>query len=334
MVWWHFNCQQLCVILVFFTLRASSSFGDRLPEFQHCLDTRELQEWGEFNSYALLSSKAHLTKLAFLHRVLLWNCDSECDYTCQHIITNQRTAAGKAVVQFHGKWPFYRFLGIQEPFSVLFSMLNFLAHHNGLSKIRARIPASYSLRRFYVIFAYSGMASWVFSMIFHTRDYALTEQLDYLAAGGSVLYGLYYTPIRIFRIDLEGKRSKSILRAWTILCISMYMSHVIYMKLYKWDYRYNILANVIVGITQNAMWSWFSVRRYQQSGQFWAIWPGIVVTWVILAMSLELMDFPPLWGYLDAHSLWHLGTVGPTIIWYNFLIKDAQDDLATVRYKA
>jgi len=47
-----------------------------------------------------------------------------------------------------------------------------------------------------------------------------------------------------------------------------------------------------------------------------------------LAMSLELLDFPPWMGMVDAHSLWHLGTVLPTVLWYNFLIRDAQEDIA------
>ena len=100
----------------------------------------------------------------------------------------------------------------------------------------------------------------------------------------------------------------------------------------------------------NLMWSWFSVEKYRESGRAWATWPGLVVAWIILAMSLELLDFPPLWGCLDAHSLWHLGTVAPTMIWYkwvielcvcwilltdySFLLKDAQDDMAGARLKA
>ncbi|TAQ83460.1 hypothetical protein B7494_g8216 [Chlorociboria aeruginascens] len=167
---------------------------------------------------------------SLFHRLLLWNCPSECDYTCQHIITAQRVSDSQPVVQFHGKWPFYRFLGIQEPFSVLFSLLNFLAHQNGLSKLHANIPASYSLRRYYVLLAYFGMASWAFSMIFHTRDFTVTEELDYFAAGGSVLYGMYYTPIRIFRLDRGGRKTKSLLRAWTVLCIGLYAAHVGYLK--------------------------------------------------------------------------------------------------------
>ncbi|RKF59531.1 Protein PER1-like protein [Erysiphe neolycopersici] len=321
---WPTSHRLVLFFLVFsFILGVPASLGDRLPVFQQCLEVCKHE-----------NCQNGMNSIPFLRRLLFWNCDSECDYTCQHTITDQRIAAGEAIVQFHGKWPFYRFLGMQEPFSVFFSFLNFLAHRNGFNKIKSEIPITYSLRKYYILFAYCGMASWIFSMVFHTRDYPLTEQLDYFAAGSSVLYGLYYTPIRIFRMDLGGKRVKSFLRFWTLLCIGLYIGHVLYLKLYKWDYKYNMMANVIVGVAQNAMWSWFSVRQYFKSGQFWATWPGIVVTWIMMTMGLELMDFPPLWGHIDAHSLWHLGTVAPTIIWYNFLLKDAQDDLDSLRLKA
>ncbi|KHJ36390.1 putative post-gpi attachment factor 3 protein [Erysiphe necator] len=321
---WPTNRQHILIFLISsYIFGVSASLGDRLPKFQECLEFCKQE-----------NCQNGINSIPLLHRLLLWNCDSECDYTCQHIITDQRVAAGEPIVQFHGKWPFYRVLGMQEPFSVLFSFLNFLAHRNGLAQIKSKIPNTYSLRKYYFLFAYCGMASWTFSMIFHTRDYLLTEQLDYFAAGGSVLYGLYYTPIRIFRLDLGSSREKSFLRFWTLLCISLYIAHILYLKLYKWDYTYNMIANVVVGVAQNAMWSWFSVRQYLKSRQFWATWPGIVVTWILMAMSLELMDFPPLWGHIDAHSLWHLGTVVPTIIWYNFLLKDTQENLDSMRLKA
>jgi hypothetical protein len=223
---------------------------------------------------------------------------------------------------------------MQEPFSVFFSLLNFLAHQDGLSKIQSNIPPTYTLRRYYVLLAYFGIASWTFSMIFHARDFEVTEQLDYFAAAASVLYGLYYAPIRIFRLDLGGKKTKSLLRAWTTLCIGLYAAHVAYLKYYAWDYTYNMTANVVVGVVQNAMWSWFSFEKYRKSKRTWEAWPGFVVAWIIMAMSLELLDFPPLWGCLDAHSLWHLGTVAPTMLWYNFLLKDSQDDMASEHLKA
>ena len=225
------------------------------------------------------------------------------------------------VVQYHGKWPFYRFLGVQEPFSVLFSLFNFLAHQHGLIKICERIPEAYPLRKYYVAFGYFGMASWVFSMIFHTRDFGVTEKLDYFAAGASVLYGLYYTPIRIFRMDQRKPPVKqTLLRLWTVTCVLLYVAHVSYLTLWRWDYSYNMAANVAAGIVQNVLWSWFSVTRYRKSKKPWAAWPGLIVAWIVMAMSLELLDFPPVWGMVDAHSLWHLGTVGPTIWWYKYVL--------------
>lgn len=149
------------------------------------------------------------------------------------------------------------------------------------------------------------------------------------------MYGLYYTPVRIFRLDDEGHAVKqSVLRLWTVLCAGLYIAHVSYLAFWRFDYTYNMAANVAVGVVSNLLWTFFSVQRYRRIGRLWAIWPGLIVAWIILAMSLELFDFAPWWGMLDAHSLWHLGTVGPTIWWYNFLVKDAKEDLQGARLKA
>ena len=269
-----------------------------------------------------MAVKAVAKVILALHlRLLLWTCSSNCDHVCQHITTDQRLAREppmlQPIVQFHGKWPFHRVLGAQEPASVIFSLFNFLAHQYGLRKIHERIPQNYSLRVYYTVFSYMGMVSWVFSMIFHTRDFGITEKLDYFAAGASVLYGLYYTPIRIFRLDQSRPPVKqTFLRLWTVLCVLLYISHVLFLTFWRWDYTYNMAANVAVGIVQNVLWSWFSVTRYQKLRKPWAAWPGLIVAWIVMAMGLELLDFPPVWGILDAHSLWHLGTVGPTIWWY------------------
>ncbi|CAG9939141.1 unnamed protein product [Clonostachys rosea f. rosea IK726] len=262
----------LSLLLVFFTDFAHASIGDRLPEFGQCLEP---------------SSTASSSGTAPASATTAASTSS----------TNRRVQSGQPVVQFHGKWPFHRFLGMQEPLSVLWSLGNLLAHWDGLRKVRASIPPSYPLRPFYVALAWVGIASWSFSALFHTRDFPVTEQLDYFAAGANVLYGMYYTPIRIFR----GIR---------------------------WDYTYNMAANVACGIVQNILWSWFSYDRYRKSRRTWAIWPGLVVCWVMFAMSMELFDFPPWFGTVDAHSLWHLMTIFPTILWYNFLVKDAHDDMA------
>ena len=185
-----------------------------------------------------------------------------------------------------------------------------------MHQIREKIPPSYPLRKYYVAFGYFGLASWMFSIIFHTRDFNVTEKLDYFAAGAQVLYGMYMAAVRIFRLERREPMRQSVLRVWTTTCVILYSMHVIYLTFWKWDYTYNMAANVAVGVVQNLLWGGFSFVQYRRMGSFWAMWPGFIVAWIILAMSLELLDFPPWMGMLDAHSLWHLGTVGPTVWWY------------------
>ena len=133
-------------------------------------------------------------------RLLLWTCASDCDYQCQRRVTAARVARGAPVEQFYGKWPFRRLLGVQEPFSVLFSLLNGYAHVVGLRRVRAELPRNHPMAAYYVGFARIGMLCWAMSALFHTRDSELTERLDYFGAGANVMYGLYYTPIRVFRL--------------------------------------------------------------------------------------------------------------------------------------
>ncbi|EME41421.1 hypothetical protein DOTSEDRAFT_73740 [Dothistroma septosporum NZE10] len=322
------NIQRLCLLLIACGI-AYASIGDHLPEFKACLEDCEVTSCGENG-----------TNIPFQHRLLFWTCPQECDYACQHIITEARLTRDppflSPIVQFHGKWPFHRFLGMQEPASVLFSLLNFLAHDNGIAKVTEHIPARYPLRKYYLLFGYFGMASWIFSMMFHTRDFNITEKLDYFAAGASVMYGLYFAAIRIFRLDQEaGMNGKSgtVLRLWTLICAGAYLMHIGYLTFVRFDYIYNMAANVVVGLIQNVLWTWFSVTRFRKVGRLWAAWPGLIVFWIIFAMSLELFDFPPWRGMVDAHALWHLGTVGPTIWWYNFLVKDAKEDIQSSRLK-
>ena len=342
--WGSFRRWLLLIVVAQILLTPSlASLGDRLPDFRECKEVRAqlrtfLEQEAERNcqvcidencsggKYALREylrtpcQSRTLTWTAFQLRLMLWTCPQNCDYVCQHIITHKRVSRDppmlEPVVQYHGKWPFYRFIGMQEPFSVLFSLMNFMAHKWGQEKLQASVPASYPLRKWYVAFGYFGYASWIFSMLFHTRDFNVTEKLDYFAAGASVFYGLYYTPIRVFRLEQGTPVKQSLLRMWTLVCGCLFAAHVSYLTFWRWDYGYNMAANVVAGVVQNLLWSGFSILSYRRLQKTWTAWPGLIVAWIVLAMSLELLDFPPLWGMIDAHSLWHLGTVGPTVWWY------------------
>jgi len=53
-------------------------------------------------------------------------------------------------------------------------------------------------------------------------------------------------------------------------------------------------------------------------------WKNIAAQAILWSLSpLELKDFPPLFGILDAHSLWHAGVPVVGYFWTEFLISDA-----------
>jgi hypothetical protein len=258
-------------------------------------------------------------------RLLFWTCPSECDYACQRSVTEERERQGRAIEQFHGKWPFRRLFGVQEPFSVIFSILNGYVHYVGLHSLRRELPKNYPLALYYRWFSYVGMFCWFWSSVFHTRDFVFTERMDYFGAGANVMYGLYYTPLRVFR--LYRPRFRNVVRIWGYVCLAAYLAHVYYLQFVRWDYTYNMAANVFVGAVTNLLWTYFSIFHYTKLKRFWAAWPGLIVTWLIMAMSLELLDFPPVADALDAHALWHAATILPAMWWYRFLIHDSRQNV-------
>ncbi|CDO55391.1 similar to Saccharomyces cerevisiae YCR044C PER1 Protein of the endoplasmic reticulum [Geotrichum candidum] len=324
----------LLACVIFFASPALASVGDRLPEFKTCLSHCVEKECNP-NGHGL----------PLYMRLLFWTCPQNCDYVCQHLVTASRIHQDLSIEQFHGKWPFLRMLGIQEPASVLFSVLNFIPHYYGLktiSKLTASsgtISDTTALTPFLVLvykgFALVGMNAWVWSSVFHVRDFVLTERLDYFSAGLTVTYGFFTATVRVFRLDLPKHANLRYLLI--LICITAYVSHVSYLSFVTFSYSYNMLANVVVGLLQNTLWIYHSISTYQASkssngSRSWKLWPGLIVLSITLAMSLELFDFPPILGILDAHALWHAGTVLPTMWWYAYMKRDIKE-LKTIKQK-
>ncbi|CAI2184087.1 7792_t:CDS:1 [Funneliformis geosporum] len=282
-----------------------SSIGDRSEEFQTCVNT------------CVSTVCSQNPTLSLYLRFFAWTCEDECKYNCMHEITDQAIHSNQEIHQYYGKWPFHRLLGIQEPASVLFSVLNGYVHYRYLPLLR-RLPDSYYMKKFYIYYAYIGINSWIWSIIYHSRDFPFTEKLDYYSAGLAILYSLFYGVLRIFQI-----RNFQQTTLWAIICLSAYVAHVSYLHFINFDYGYNILANVIVGMLNNALWiSWSISHWYKRPDDAWK--PIVCVTLILLAMSLEIFDFPPWWGIVDAHALWHFSTIYLIAYWYNFLLEDAR----------
>jgi hypothetical protein len=52
---------------------------------------------------------------------------------------------------------------------------------------------------------------------------------------------------------------------------------------------------------------------------------GMLLMFVLsvnMAALFEVLDFPPFFGLVDAHSLWHALTVPLTPVWYRFICED------------
>lgn len=119
------------------------------------------------------------------------NSKENCRYECMHQISQLYLDRGEPIRQYYGKWPFYRFYALQEPASVVFSILNLFAHYCGLLKLR-NLSRLAPMKENYTYIALSGIFACmcstfnaglgICSTIFHSKDLPLTEKLDYFSA--------------------------------------------------------------------------------------------------------------------------------------------------------
>lgn len=156
--------------ILFRTLLASSvyyasswaSYGDRQGTYQACLT-----ECGS----SLCTSHSTWRPPSTSLRLTGWTCLDNCKYTCMHLITGRAIQQREQIHQYYGKWPFWRFSGMQEPASVAFSLLNLACHARGAQRIRSTLPEDHPMRRYYLTFAIFNINAWVWSAVFHTRGW-------------------------------------------------------------------------------------------------------------------------------------------------------------------
>ncbi|GMM30520.1 Per1 protein [Martiniozyma asiatica (nom. inval.)] len=294
-----------------------------MPEFESCLD-------------------ACIEKAPYVNiwlQFLGWDVASNCDYICQREITAWRESIGLEVVQFHGKWPFIRVFGIQELFSTIFSIGNFIPHYYGFKLMYNRYRKSSGeqavLYSGYVGVTLASMGAWFFSTIFHLKDTWNRERLDYFFAGLTVLCGFHVVFIRIFQLHLKQNTFKRIL--FSLICALMYIYHVTRL-MNDWSYTYNMQANVFIGILQYISWFYISFSYYiklrdtqksflqniKDREVLWALKPFLCVCWIASGMMFEMFDFSPWFDLIDAHAMWHLVTIWPVGSLYKWIVEDIE----------
>ena len=320
--------RRLCLLLLLLATcigLAVASYGDQLDIFQQCVQAG-LQNRCDRHGLRTIGGNA----LPWPLRLTGWSCASDVDYRCQREVTDLLVRQGQPIEQFHGKWPFVRVLGVQEPMSMIFSVVNGIVHLRGLYKVQSRLSSDKDpMYPYYVALAIIGMNAWLWSTVFHTRDLRWTERMDYFSAGAYVLYGLFYAPIRMFQLyrlstnsSTSTSRYTSVVSAWGAVLLLLYLGHVSYLSLWRFDYGYNMAANVVVGALHGVVWLVYTAKYYRPGRPRWVLIPAVMVVVLAGAMSLELLDFyQPHW--IDAHALWHASTIPITAWWYSFLVKDS-----------
>lgn len=298
-------------ILALFTVLAiiktvACSYGDRSYIFMKCLSN-----CGNANC---TSQSKFFTQQTWYLWLLQWSCKDECRYECMWKTVDAFQKDGSGVPQFYGKWPFVRFFGIQEPASVLFSILNGVWHLRILT-YRKLVPSTTPMYYIWHIYALIGFNAWFWSTVFHAKDTEFTEKMDYFCAFSLVLSNYYAVLCRLLGTTPFYRPV-----GLAALLICWYAYHVYKLAFIHFDYGYNMNVNVLVGVLNFVGWIYFAYKEglkkpYVQK----CVICMFGLTFLVL---LELLDFPPLLWTLDAHAMWHAGTAPLCYLWYSFVIED------------
>lgn len=247
-----------------------------------------------------------------------WSCKDECKYDCMWLTVDYFTDSGYTAPQFHGKWPFLRLFGIQEPASTLFSIMNLAGHLIMYHSLYSTIPSSAPMFNVWTFNSLVSMNAWVWSTVFHARDTHFTEMMDYFCAFSLIVASSISLMFRVFGPDLNIKTVSGM-----AVSLGVFVRHVYYMAFVHFDYGYNMKVNITMGIIQLLGWcSWclkyWTTKRHVHN----CLWTMLILNG---AICLELMDFVPIWWMIDAHSLFHLATVPVPFLFYKFVVKDMED---------
>lgn len=248
-----------------------------------------------------------------------WNCSDDCSYDCMHKITDDRLKYGYGPLKYYGHWPFLRIMGLEEPASALFSILNAVPYFIDLT--RALYPSSnmgtiYFMRSWLHIYYPIAILTWLASARFHSRKTKITSLVDYAFALLFLGYSLW---LAIRRIWGDGANQIKVSIAF-ISALSLYVYQVIRMYNGYVSFNDHMRVSITVAALNVLTWlSWLVLSKEQIKGDGRYRYLCLVCQlWFSSAALLELFDFPAIWGIFDAHSLWHAATIPLGFIWSRF----------------
>ncbi len=225
------------------------------------------------------------------------------------------------IPQFYGKWPFIRILGIQEPVSAIASIGNLVSNCYMLNKMRKNLPCNAPFKKLWYLFGAISINAWIWSTIFHIRDFSFTEKMDYFCATSLVISQLIVFIIRYLKLR-KSFISQFSMYLTLIGCIYFYLSHIYFLGFIEFDYGYNMRVNIILGAISSICWLVWSFYEYFFQRKKYFLKCIISIFLMDILTILEVLDFAPILWILDSHSLWHLSTICIPFYWYGFVIDD------------
>ncbi|KAJ6417735.1 hypothetical protein OIU84_001169 [Salix udensis] len=223
----------------------------------------------------------------------------------------------------------------RSPVSVALSALNLAIQFHGWVSffilIYYKLPLTPSKKTYYEytglwhIYGILSMNLWFWSAVFHSRDVELTEKLDCSSAVALLGFSLILAVLRAFSMRDEAARVMV-----SAPIIAFVTTHILYLNFFNLDYGLNMKVCVAMGVAQLLIWAvWASVTRHPSRFKLW-----VAVIGGGLAMLLEIYDFPPYQGFVDAHALWHATTIPLTYLWWSFAKDDAEFRTSSLHKKA
>ena len=157
--------------LIYFLFAAFASLGDRLVIYDNLLRSCLQQNCSSRSALHQFEANQPLYLKLFG-----WDCVAECKLQSQwSTLDKLKQNNVNNIPQFYGKWTFYRFLGVQEPASFLFSILNFFSNLFGWLKYRRVTAKRDPLYKIWKLQTLLTLNAWFWSTINHSRDTPLSE---------------------------------------------------------------------------------------------------------------------------------------------------------------
>ncbi|KAI6186944.1 hypothetical protein M3Y98_00188300 [Aphelenchoides besseyi] len=306
-------------------IRSRNRLGDNYFGFQNCVSNcRQL-----FDCPHHTAAYGWIQKTCFEHKCM-WKTVAEFEQK------NYQTP------QFYGKWPFSAIslaigpivLLIQEPASTFFSLLNLCGCLWLLNELKMRTSIKASrLRDVWIGYSIVGIGSWICSMLFHSRDFWLTELLDYFAAGALIFYAFYASLIVTIPILQRRKSLRLLIFSTTFF---FYCRHVYYLfSRSSFDYQYNMFCCVSLSVITAVIYILWCIKEWLV-GQYRPSMKTLLITIFIGlgAAVFEVFDFPPIFFWtIDAHSLFHLATIPTPILLARFAVAEAEREVQATKWK-